>query len=160
MKKITALLCLSLMLAGMAAALELTDRVGFGLRANYFTLRRYVSNNFGFEVIGGYSKTTREGQPDSDESNYGFGLFYCNEVHPGTLLQAGAAVQGWQGKDSGTAYTGLALNPFIGAEHFVTDHFAADFKVFPAAYSSQLYGGVRTTTVSLLSGSLGMHVYF
>jgi hypothetical protein len=160
MKKMTALAVLLMVLAGMAAALELTDRVGIGLRADYLTVRRFVSNNFAFDVTGGYSKLTTSGLADSDQTSYGFGCLYANEVYPNTLLEFGAGLQGWSGNDKGTPYTGLSLNPFVGAEHFVSDHFAVDFKVFFAGYSSQIENGTRSTSFTFLNGNLGAHVYF
>jgi len=160
MKKLTALVALLIGLAGMAAALEMTDRVGVGLRADFLTVRRFVSNNFAFDVTGGYSKFTTAGLADSDQSSYGFGCFYANEVYPNTLLEIGAGLQGWSGSDKGTPYTGLSINPFVGAEHFVSDHFAVDFKVFFAAYSSQIEAGTRSTNFTFLNGNLGAHVYF
>ena len=161
MKKAAALAVLLMVLAGMAAALELTDRVGVGLRADYLTVRRFVSNNFAFEVTGGYSKFTNTAAPaDSDQTSYGFGCLYANEVFTNTLLEFGAGLQGWLGNDKGTPYTGLSISPFAGAEHFVSDHFAVDFKVFFAGYSSQIENGTRSTSFTFLNGNLGAHVYF
>ena len=160
MKKMAALVVLLMVLAGMAAALELTDRVGVGLRADYLTIRRFVSNNFAFEVTGGYSKFTTSGVADSDQTSYGFGCLYANEIFPNTLLEFGAGLQGWSGNDKGTPFTGLSISPFAGAEHFVSDHFAVDFKVFFAGYSSQIESGTRSTGFTFLNGNLGAHVYF
>jgi hypothetical protein len=160
MKKIAALAVFLMVMAGMSAALEMTDRVGIGLRADYLTVRRFVSNNFAFEITGGYSKFTTSGLADSDQTSYGFGCLLANEIYPNTLLEVGAALQGWSGNDKGTPYTGLAINPFVGAEYFASEHFAVDFKIFFAAYSSQIEAGTRSTSFTFLNGNLGAHVYF
>ncbi|MFA5848215.1 MAG: hypothetical protein WC855_15100, partial [Thermodesulfovibrionales bacterium] len=78
---------------------------------------------------------------------------------PNTLLEIGVNVLGWQGYDAGTFYSGLELDPFIGAECFINDHVGLDGKVFFGAYSSQMEAGSRSTALNVLTGELGAHIY-
>jgi hypothetical protein len=99
------------------------------------------------------------GQPDYSEYDYSLGCFLVREIYPNTLLEYGALLQGWQGNDSGSFYSGVGINPFIGGEVFINDHAALDGKIFLGAYSSEMWGGTRTTHLDVLTGNLGAHIY-
>jgi hypothetical protein len=159
MKKACLLLVLVTLLAGMSLALELGGKTGLGLQESGFSVRHFVNNNLGFDVAASYYGRTRTGQSDSNEYDYSLGCFMAREIFSNTLLEYGAMVQGWQGSDAGTFYSGLELDPFIGAECFINDHAALDGKVYFGAYSSDMEGGARATSLHLLTGSLNAHIY-
>lgn len=160
-RKMLAVLFLVPLLAGMVAAQDLAGKTGFGLRASSFSIRRFVTNNFGIDLgIDYLSRTLTTDPADSNRSNYSVGGFWVKEIFPNTLLEVGATLQGWQGSDAGTFFSALAINPFIGAECFINDHVSIDGKIFLGAYGSQIVGATRSTSLSILSGNLGAHIYF
>ncbi|MFA6431235.1 MAG: hypothetical protein WCV91_02490 [Candidatus Margulisiibacteriota bacterium] len=160
MKKLLLSLVLVSLVAGMSLSLELTGKTGFGLRADTFSIRRFVNNNFGVDLNAFYNGSTQSGQADSNLYSYALGGFYAREIYSNTLLEIGATLQGWQGSDAGANFNGLMLNPFVGAECFINDHFAIDGKIFLGAYGSAMQGAIRSTSISLLDGNLGAHIYF
>lgn len=159
MRKAYLVLVLVTLAAGMSLALELGGKTGIGLRADGFSVRRFLNNSFGLDASLSYSGGTKTGQADSSGYNYALGGFYVKEIYPSTLLEIGASVQAWQGLDAGVYYNGLSFNPFIGGECFINDHVAVDGKVFLGVYGSEMMGAVRTTSLDVLSGNLGAHIY-
>ena len=162
MKKVLTALIVVLLLAGVSMAMDLKGKNGIGLRADNLSFRHFVNNSFGFDIGGNYFRSTQAGLTDSNNYNYSIGGFWVKEVYKDVLLEAGAALQGWHGYNAITDlnYNGVAINPFIGAECFINEHFAIDGKVFIAAYGSQMEGADRTTNTDLLGGNLGAHIYF
>ncbi|MCX5750450.1 MAG: hypothetical protein NT099_02070 [Candidatus Saganbacteria bacterium] len=161
-KKALAVLFLVTLLAGMVEAQDLAGKVGIGLRADTFSIRKFVSNNLGLDVFAGYVGSTRTGQTDANMLGYGLGGFYANEIYKDVLLEAGAVLHGWQGIDgtTGNSYTGAAIIPFIGAECFINSHFSLDGQVELGAYGCTMMGNTRSTSLNVLTGSLGAHIYF
>lgn len=160
MKKVLMVLLLIPLLAGMAPAKNLAGKTGVGLRADGFSIRRFMNNNFALDVSAGYSSSTQSGQANSLNYDYALGGFFVREIYPNTLFEVGATLQGWHGFDAGAYYTGFSINPFIGAECFINDHFAIDGKVFLGDYGSEMMGTTRSTDISFLDGNLGAHLYF
>jgi len=161
MRKVLTAMVLVSVLAGMSMALDLTGKTGIGLRASNFSIRHFVNNSFGLDIGVGYSSSTDTSAPaDSNASTYSLGGFYAKEIYQNTLFEVGATLQGWQGLYQGTYYNGLSINPFVGGECFINDHVSFDGKVFLGTYGSQMMGPVRTTSLDILSGNLGAHIYF
>lgn len=161
MKKACLLLLLVTLLAGMSLALELGGKIGVGLRATSFSIRRFLNNNIGFDLSAFYSSSTQTGQADSNISNLSLGGFYVREVYPNTLLEIGATLQNNQGSSAGVFFNRVGFNPFIGGEVFINDHVALDGKIFTGAYFSQMSAaGTRMTFFDFLTGNLGAHLYF
>jgi hypothetical protein len=160
MKKVILLLVLVPLLAEMSLALDLGGKTGFGLRADTFSIRRFVNNNFGLDLSLSYAKSTESGLSDSNSYNYSLGGFYAREIFTNTLFEAGATLQGWQGSDAGDNYNGVGINPFIGGEVFINDHVSLDGKVFLGDYYCVMMGSTRVTRISALDGNLGAHIYF
>jgi len=160
MKKALVLLVMVLLLAGVSLAMELGGKTGFGLRADSFSVRRFINNSFACEVGGYYANSSKTGQADSNQISAFLSGFYVREIYPNTLLEAGASLQNDQGNDAGVFFNSLSLNPFVGAEVFINDHVALDGKLFIGAYSSAMSpNSVRSTSFDLLTGNLGAHIY-
>lgn len=159
MKRALMILFLVPLLAGMVPAQDLTGKTGVGLRADGFSIRRFVSNSFAFDASIDYINSTRSGQADSNTYDYALGGFYVREIFPNTLFEAGVTLQGWQGLDAGAYYNGVSINPFVGAECFINDHFALDGKIFLGDYGSEMEGATRSTDITFLDGNLGAHIY-
>jgi hypothetical protein len=159
MRKVGLLIVLVTLLAGMSMALDLSGKTGVGLRADTLSVRRFVNNNFAVDVSAFYSTGTKTGQADSYQYDYALGGFYAKEIFTNTLLEIGATLQGWQGKDAGQYFNGLGINPFIGGECFINNHVSLDGKVFIGAYSHETMNGGRTTSLDVLTGNLGAHIY-
>jgi len=160
MKRMLMSLMIVLLMTGMSMAMDLTGKNGIGVRANNLSFRHFVNNNFGFDIGADYSNATLTGLADSNNYNYALGGFWAKEIYKDVLLEIGATVQGWHGFDSGVYYNGVSINPFVGAECFINEHFAVDGKVFIPVYGSQMSGITRSTNTSLFSGNLGAHIYF
>jgi hypothetical protein len=150
------------LLAGMSIAMDIKGKTGVGLRADGFSVRHFVNNSFGFDIGANYYNSTESGLTDSNNYNYSIGGFWAKEVFKDILLEAGATLQGWNGYNAikDLNYNGFGINPFIGAECFINEHFSLDGKVFIAAYGSQMEGTDRTTDTNVLNGNLGAHIYF
>ena len=162
MKKVLMSAIAVLLLAGISTAMDLTGKNGIGIRANNLSFRHFVNNSFGFDIGANYYRSTQDGLTDSNNYNYAIGGFWVKEVFKDVLLEAGATLQGWNGYNAITDlnYNGIGINPFIGAECFINEHFSVDGKVFIAAYASQMEGADRTTNTDFLGGNLGAHIYF
>jgi len=129
------------------------------LRADSFSVRHFICNNFGLDASISYTSSTKTGQADSNDSNYALGGFYVREIYPNTLFEAGATFQYWLGSDAGISYNGVSINPFIGAECFINDHVALDGKFFIGDFGNDMTGATRTTDLNFLGGNLGAHIY-
>ena len=160
MKKVLMFVMLFSLLAGTSMAMDLAGKTGIGLRADSFSIRHFVNNNFAWDLGLGYDTSTKTGVSDSSEYVYSIGGYWVKEVYNNVLLESGVTLQGWSGIDAGAGFNGVGINPFIGGECFVNDHFAVDGKIFIAAYGSQMEGAVRQTSTSILDGNLGAHIYF
>lgn len=160
-KKAFAILFLVPLLSGMVMAMDLGGKIGVGLRADGFSIRKFVNNNFGLDFCANYSGSTQTGATDTKSYDYSVGGFWVKEVFTNTFFEVGATLQGWQGNDiAGSYYNGLSINPFVGAECFINDHVAIDGKIFLGLYSSEMNGATRATGIDFLSGNLGAHIYF
>jgi len=153
-------LVLVALLAGVSLAMELGGKTGFGLRADSFSVRRFFNNSCAVDLGGFYANSAKTGQGDSNQISVFLSGFYVREIYPGTLLEAGAAIQNDQGSEAGVFFNSLSLNPFVGGEVFINDHVSLDGKVFFGAYSSAMSpGSIRTTSFDILTGNLGAHIY-
>jgi hypothetical protein len=160
MKKVLVLLVMALLLAGVSPAMELGGKTGFGLRADSFSIRRFINNNWAVDLSGFYANSSKTGQADSNQITGALGAFYVKEIYPNTLLEVGATIQNDQGNAAGVFFNSLSLNPFIGGEAFINDHVSLDGKVLIGAYSSEMSpSNVRTTSFDVLTGNLGAHIY-
>lgn len=159
MRLIAFFLLSALFFTGQALAFDLAGKCGFGLRSSAFSYRKFINNNWGIDLSAAYNSGTQSGQADSNQIDYAAGAFWVKEIFPNVLFEAGATLQQWQGTAAGTYYNGLSINPFIGGECFINDHFAVDFKIFVFDYYSQMTGPVRSTGTSLFDGNLGAHIY-
>lgn len=159
MKKVLTFVLLFTLLSSMSLAMELKGKTGVGLRGSSFSVRKFISNNFAVDASVDYSSSTQTGVADSNYYGYSVGGLFAKEVFQDVLLEAGATLQGWSGFSAGTSYTGFSINPFVGAECFINEHFSVDGKVFIGYYGSEMTGTSRWTGTSLLNGNLGAHIY-
>ena len=161
-RKALTVLFLIPLLAGMVMAMDLGGKLGIGLRADTFSIRKFVNNNLGLDVFAGYGTSTKTGQTDASTLGYGVGGFYAKEIYQNVLLEAGASLHGWQGINglTGNYFDGFAIIPFIGAECFINDNVSFDGKVELGAYGSGMSAGTRSTSLNVLAGNLGAHIYF
>jgi len=161
MKKLLTTLVLVPFLAGMVMAMDLGGKLGIGLRADGFSIRKFVNNNIGLDLSANYDNSTQTGKSDTKNYDYSVGGFWVKEIYEKTFFEAGATLQGWQGNDNtGSFYNGLSINPFVGAECFINEHVSIDGKFFIGLYNSEMNGATRTTSLDFLSGNLGAHIYF
>jgi len=159
MKKGIIVLFLIAFLAPSLLAMDVGGKLGLGLRASAFNVRKFINNNWAVDLSLDYWRGSQTGETNSNQINGSVGLFYVREIFASTLFEAGSTLQNWQGTDNGSYYSAVSFNPFIGIECFVSDHVAIDGKLFLGAYNSQMEGAVRKTNFYLLSGNLGAHIY-
>jgi len=160
MKKVLLSLLIVSLLAGMSLAMDLTGKTGIGLRGDSLSVRKFFNNSFAVDLSVDFSSSTQIGTSESNGFNGSIGGFYVKEVFTNTLFESGVTLQGWQGKAAGADLTGFSVNPFVGAECFINDHFAVDGKVFIGVYSNEFIDGVQDTTFDFFRGNLGAHIYF
>ncbi len=160
MKKFVLAFIFISLLAGMSLAMDLTGKTGIGLRADSLSVRRFITNNFAIDISGDYNSSTLTGTSDSHSINGSIGGLYVKEVLTNVLFETGVTFQGWTGTDAGADAYGFSVNPFVGGECFVNDHFGIDGKVFVGVYSNQMDAGTRMTTLDFFRGNLGAHIYF
>lgn len=84
-----------------------------------------------------------------------------HEIYPGIMLQAGALFLFSPGRNDGVTDKFYGMNPFVGGEVLIKNHFGFDFKVIPFAFQRYDNGsGVSTKTIMALTGSAAAHIYF
>jgi len=161
MRKLAVVLFTLAAMSGSAFALDMKGKTGVGLRNDSFEVRHFLSNSWAVNAGGNYSYSKPDNAGVSDSYDLMLGGFWAKEIYTDILLEAGAVFTFAPGRNAGATDKFYGLNPFIGAEIMIKDHFGFDFKVIPVSFQRYDDGsGVTTKSFGSMAGSLGAHIYF
>ena len=161
MRKLAFVLVAIATLSSSAFAVDMAGKTGLGLRNDSFEARHFLSNSWAVNAGGNYTCSNPSNDSISDSYEIMFGGFWNKEIYTDILLQAGAVFTFTPGRNAGRTDKSYGLNPFIGSEIIIKEHFGFDFKVIPFGFQRYDNGsGVSTKFISSLVGSVGAHIYF
>jgi|GEM_PF-3568073 len=161
MRKLAIVLVAVAALSGSAFAVDMAGKTGVGIRSDSLDVRHFVTNSLALDVGAKYTYSEPSNAGVSDSYDLMLGGFWNHEIYADVMLQTGALFLFSPGRNSGVTDKFYGINPFIGAEVMIKDHFGFDFKVIPFAFQRYDDGsGVTTKTILSLAGSVGAHVYF
>jgi len=161
MRKLALALVAVAALSGSAFAVDMAGKTGLGIRSDSFDVRHFVSNSFAMDIGGSYTYAESDSTGISDAYDLMLGGFWNHEIYPDIMLQAGALLLYSPGRNGGVTDKFYGINPLVGGEIIIKDHFGFDFKVIPFAFQRYDDGsGSSTKTVMALTGSVGAHIYF